>query len=367
MKLTAIRLENFRNYTDFRAEFAPGLNLICGENAQGKTNLLEAIEFLAGARSHRTRFDRELIRFDCPKGRIEADAEGRGREFHIEIELSRNARRRIFLNHIKLKTAGELSDALQTVLFCPEDLALIKAGASERRNFLDRAICQLRPRYAEALAQYNRLMDHKSKILRDWGKRPDMLSVLDAFNEGMARAGALVVHYRAHFLRKLAQEAEEIQREFSGGRETLHLQYATVSTIEDPLQPTTQLYEWISAHQESHRQAELDSRSCLTGPHRDDFIAEINGLQARQYASQGQARTAALSLKMAERALFRQDTGQWPILLLDDVLSELDSRRRDFILQKIRGGQVFVTGCEIPQDYAEDGKLFRIQNGTLLP
>ena len=366
MMVSSIRLDGFRNYTDFCASFGPGVNLILGENAQGKTNLLEAIGFFAGARSHRTRSDRELIGFDRDRAQLTAQVESRDRTFVMEAQLIRGARRKLWVNHVKLKTAAALSDILQTVLFCPEDLALIKAGAAQRRAFLDHAICQLRPRYAQALAQYHRLLEHKTRILRDWEKNPGLLQVLEDFNEAMARAGALVIHYRAHFVRKLARKAAEIQREFSGGRETLSLSYRTVSTIADPLAPTVTLYEGLRAHQAAHARAEREARSCLSGPHKDDLWSEIDGQSARQFASQGQTRTAALSLKLAERELFQEDTGQWPVLLLDDVLSELDQRRQDFVLRRITGGQVFITGCQPPEGDFTQAEVFRIENGTLI-
>ena len=366
MKLRRIALDGFRNYTDFTADFSPSVNVIWGENAQGKTNLLEAIGFLSGARSHRASGDKELISFHRDRGTITAEVTSRGRDFLLEVQLFRGARRRLFVNHVKCKTAAELGGIVQTVLFCPEDLALIKAGAAERRSFLDHAICQLRPRYAEALAQYNKLLDHKTRILRDWEKHPSLLDVLEDFNEAMARAGALVIHYRAHFVRKLAEKAAQIQTEFSGGRETLALHYATVSTVRDPLGPTVELYEDLRRHQDSHAKAERDARSCLSGPHKDDLVARINGQPARQYASQGQTRTAALSLKLAERELFRDDTGQWPILLLDDVLSELDARRQDFVLRRITGGQVILTGCEAPDGSFPEGRTLHIVQGKLV-
>lgn len=365
MRICSVSLDGFRNYENFSAEFSPDVNVICGENAQGKTNLLEAIGFLSGARSHRARGDKELISFQRDRGTITAQVESRNREFFIEAQLFRGARRKLFVNHVKLKTAGELSGIVQTVLFCPEDLALIKSGAAERRAFLDHAICQLRPRYAEALSQYTRLLEHKTRILRDWEKNPSLLHVLEDFNEAMARAGALVIHYRAHFVRKLAAKAAEIQREFSGGREELDLSYQTVSTIENPLAPTVELYEAVRRHQDSHARAELEARSCLSGPHKDDLLTKIGGQPARQFASQGQTRTAALSLKLAERELFRDDTDQWPVLLLDDVLSELDARRQDFVLRRITGGQVFITGCEAPEGEFSQGKILHIRQGKL--
>ena len=366
MRVCSICLDGFRNYTNFSASFDPGVNVIWGENAQGKTNLLEAIGFLSGARSHRARGDRELISFQRDQGTITAQVDSRDRTFLIEAQLARGRRRKLLVNHVKLKTAAELTGIVQTVLFCPEDLALIKSGAAERRAFLDHAICQLRPRYGEALAQYHKLLDHKTRILRDWEKNPSLLEVLEDFNEAMARAGALLIHYRAHFVGKLAPRAAQIQRDFSGDREELTLSYQTVGTVRNPLGPTVSIYEDLRAHQDSHRRAELEARSCLSGPHKDDLAAWIDGQPARQFASQGQTRTAALSLKLAERELFEDDTGQWPVLLLDDVLSELDARRQDFVLDRITGGQVFITSCEAPAGEISRGKILHIHQGALV-
>ena len=364
MRVCSISLDGFRNYTQFSAQFSPGVNVIWGENAQGKTNLLEAIGFLAGARSHRARGDKELIAFQRTQGTITAQVESRGRDFLIQAQLFRGARRKLFVNHVKLKTAGELSEILQTVLFCPEDLALIKAGAAERRTFLDRAICQLRPRYAEALSQYQKLLYHKTRILRDWEKNPSLLEVLEDFNEAMARAGALVIHYRAHFIRKLAEKAQVIQREFSGGGEELALSYQTVRTVTDPLGPTVTLYEALREHQNSHRRAELDSGQCLTGPHKDDFTVTLSGIDLKAYGSQGQTRTAAISLKLAQRELMGREWGEEPVLLLDDVLSELDPGRQDFVLNQISSGQVFITCCEEGR-FTKLGRTIPIRNGQL--
>ncbi len=367
MRVDRLELEGFRNYEAFSAAFSPGVNVITGENAQGKTNLLEAIAFLSGGKSHRARSDRELIGFAKETASICGRVESRGREFILEAQLAKGVRRKLFSNHVKLKNAGELSDILHTVLFCPEDLSLIRAGGAERRRFLDSSICQLRPNYAQALAQYQRLLEHKTRILRDWESKPDLLDVLWEFDDGMARTGAMIIHYRAHFIRKLAHSAQEIQRDFSGAREELALTYQTVKTVTDPLAPPARIYPQLVEHQRAHAQAELSARSCLSGPHKDDLLAEINGQPARQFASQGQTRTAALSLKLAQRELHREDTGQWPVLLLDDVLSELDPKRQDFVLRRIQGGQVFITGCEAPVGETEENmKLFRIEKGRLL-
>ena len=367
MRIKTVSLDFFRNYVHLDAAFDPKLNVICGDNAQGKTNLLEAIGYLSGASSHRARYDRELIQFGVDSAFLKAEVESRERSFVLEAELSRQGRRKLWSNGVKLKTASELSEVVQTVLFCPEDLSLIRAGAAERRRFLDDCICQLRPRYAAALAEYKRLHEHKTRILRDCEEHPSLLDTLDDFSLRMAQTGAVLIHYRAHFVRRLLETAPAIHRDFSGGRESLGLHYHTVSTIQDPLAPPKELLERLLEHQESHRRAELESRQCLSGPHKDDLEVLLDGLSARQYASQGQTRTAALSLKLASREIFKQDTGEWPILLLDDVLSELDQRRQDFVLGRIEGGQVFITCCEEDKtDRLAGGKVFTVKNGVIV-
>ena len=362
----ALELDFFRNYVHLEASFHPRMNLIYGDNAQGKTNLLEAVAYLSSARSHRARYDRELIRMGVDSAFLRGEVESGGRDYTLEARLFRGRGRQLFSNGVRLKAAAELSGILTTVLFCPEDLSLIRAGAAERRRFLDGAICQLRPRYAAALAEYGRLYEHKTRILRDWPEHPSLLQTLDDFSLRMAQTGALLIHYRAHFIRKLAQHAPAIHRDFSGGREELSLRYETVSTVADPLAPPRDILQRLLEHQETHRQAELDSRQCLSGPHKDDLAVDIDGAPARQFGSQGQTRTAALSLKLAQRELFQEDTGQWPVLLLDDVLSELDARRQAFVLNRIRGGQVFITCCEEEKlEGLEQGAVFRVEDGKL--
>lgn len=365
MIVKTLELDFFRNYVHARADFSPGVNVICGENAQGKTNLLEGVAYLSSARSHRSRYDRELIRFGVDYAFLKGEVSARGREFSLEARLQRGGRRQLLSNGVKLKTAAELSQVLNTILFCPEDLSLIRDGAAARRRFLDDSICQLRPRYAVALAEYRRLYEQKTRILRDWEEKPSLLDTLDDFNLRMAQVGAVLIHYRAHFIKRLSALASPIQGDFSGGRERMELWYETVSTVSDPEAPAKILLEQLLEHQQTHRRAELESRQCLSGPHKDDLSVEIDGQSARQFASQGQTRTAALSLKLACRELFREDTGEWPVLLLDDVLSELDQRRQSFVLERITSGQVFITCCEDDKKLAKDGKRFQVQDGTL--
>lgn len=368
MILKTIQLDFFRNYLHLEAAFSPSVNVICGENAQGKTNLLEAVSYLSCARSHRARYDRELIQFGVDNAFLKGEVASRARDFTLELNLRRGTRRQIFSNGVRLKSAGELSGILNTVLFCPEDLYLIREGAAVRRRFLDDTICQMRPRYAAALAEYKRLYEHKTRILRDWEENPSLLDTLDDFNLRMAQTGAILIHYRAHFVRKLAEVAPEIHRSFSGGRESLTLTYETVKTVTDPQAQPKQLLPQLLEHQESHRRAELEARQCLSGPHKDDLAVFINDASAKQYASQGQTRTAVLSLKLGCREILYQDSGEYPVLLLDDVLSELDPRRQEFVLHRIDSGQVFITCCEDDRlSGLPSQAVFRIREGKLLP
>ncbi|MBR1780260.1 MAG: DNA replication/repair protein RecF [Oscillospiraceae bacterium] len=367
MIVRSIALDYFRSYLSARADFDPGMNVICGENAQGKTNLLEAVAYLSTAQSHRARYDKELIMFGIDNGFVTGEIHARDRDFTLEARLSRNARRQLYANGVRLKQAGELGEYLNTVLFCPEDLYLIRAGAAERRSFLDSTISQLRPRYADAVERYKKIWKAKSAILRAQEERPDLLASLDDFSLQMCQTGAQIIHYRAHFIRKLSEIAPGIHREFSGGREELGLAYETVSAVTDPLAPVKTIFAQLCDHMESHREAELAARQCLCGPHRDDLRVEIDGRSARQFASQGQTRTAALSLKLAQRDFIFDDRGEYPVLLLDDVLSELDPRRQEFVLNHIKGGQVFLTCCEEERLVTLNaGKVFRIRDGSIL-
>ena len=365
MRVEKIALNGFRNYGFETAEFDSGTNVICGQNAQGKTNLLESVYMLSCARSLRTRFDRELVGFDYSSADILADIYSHGRQQTVSIRLIPGQSKKILVNGVK-KTAGELSGLMNTVLFCPDDLNLIKEGAAVRRRLLDNAISQIRPRYAKILSEFNRLYEHKTRILKDWREKPSLLDTLDDFSDGMCRASAQLIRYRAAFAARLNDAAPMIHREFSGENEALEICYRTVSTVDDPFAPAKEIYYRVCEHQERHRQAELDSGQCLTGAHKDDLEIFINGRSARSFASQGQTRTAALSLKLAEREIFLSETGEYPILLLDDVLSELDVKRQEFVLNRIGGGQTLITCCEDENISAKTGgKLIYVEKGRI--
>jgi len=365
MRVTSIALSGFRNYEWETVRFDPGTNVIAGPNAQGKTNLLEAVYMLSCGRSFRTRFDRELVGFGFSEADLLAELYSHGREQTVNIRLRPGIAKRISVNGVK-KTAGELSELANVVLFSPDDLNLIRDGAAIRRRLLDNAISQIRPRYAEILTEFNRLYEHKTRILKDWREKPSLLDTLDEFSDGMCRASAQLIRYRAAYTARLNEAAPPIHRDFSGEGEELDIRYKTVSTVRDPFAPAKEIYYDLCEHQESHRQAELDSAQCLSGAHKDDLEIFINGRAARSFASQGQTRTAALSLKLAEREILLAETGEYPILLLDDVLSELDSRRQEFVLNRIGGGQTLITCCEDDAISARTGgKVLFIDKGRI--
>ena len=367
MRVDALTLEGWRNYQRQQLTFDDGCNVIYGENAQGKTNLLEAIVYLSCGKSPRAHGDRELIGFERQDASLTGQIFSRDRAFTTEIQLFRGKRRKMTVNGVPAKTGAALSDVLHTVFFCPEDLFLIRAGAAERRRFMDLSLCQLRPRYAEALAEYTRLHEHKTRILRDREDNPGLLAMLPDFNERMCRVGAILIYYRARYCRALEGYAAPAHEDCSGGREKLALGYETVKTVLDPFAKTEDIAQNLREHQESHYHAELASGLCLSGPHKDDFIVEVNGRSARQFCSQGQVRTAALSLKLADREIHRSAVGEYPVMLLDDVLSELDPKRQEYVLNRISGGQVFITCCENDRlDQLQAGRLFHIQNGEVL-
>ena len=366
MRLDHISLETFRNYDRQEISFDPVCNVICGENAQGKTNLLEAMVCLSTGKSHRTRSDRELIQYDAEGFQLQGEIFSRERKFVSRIEVGYGKKKRITINQVQAKAASELSSVLNTVFFCPEDLMLIKEGAAARRRFMDDSLCQLRPRYAAALEEYQRLHAHKTRILRDCVDRPDLIATLPDFNLRMAETGAILIHYRSRFAKLLSYCAAAAHKECSGGKEELSVQYKTVKTITDPFADHRQLTVQLLEHQREHHYAEVSSRQCLSGPHKDDLEVLLDGISARSYASQGQTRTAALAMKLAAREIHKEIIGEYPILLLDDVLSELDPKRQEYVLNRLGNGQVFITCCEEDRLHAlASGKIFRVSSGVV--
>ena len=366
MRLNNLRLRDFRNYAELDLDFDPGVNLIVGNNAQGKTNLLEAIAYAGSGKSFRALKTSEMVRFGADFADIEAKVYAQNRDQTLRYVLFSGARpRQIWRNGAKKKSAGELSGVLPTVLFCPEDLMVLKTGAAQRRRLGDHALCGLRPNYDAALTEYNRILDQKSRILKDHFEHPGLLEILPEYNTRLCQVGALLISYRARFYESLGKAAAKYHGQFSGGAEEFLLEYRTVSTVRDPFAPVSQLNQDLLEHQQRHFQAEIASGQCLTGPHKDDFDVTLSGINLKSYGSQGQTRTAAISLKLAQRELMAREWGEEPVLLLDDVLSELDQGRQDFVLNQIVSGQVFITCCE-PGRFTKLGKTIEINKGRVI-
>ena len=365
MNLKELNLRSFRNYEQAHLEFEPGVNLIVGDNAQGKTNLLEAISYLGSGKSFRAMKTSEMVRFGADFAEVEGMVFSQERDQTIRFLLFPGSRpRQIWRNGVKKKSAGDISGVLPTVLFCPEDLMILKMGSSQRRRFGDTALCGLRPNYDAALTEYNRILEQKSRILKDHFENPAVLAILPEYNQRLCQVGALLISYRARFYDSLGKSAGKFHNQFSGGVETFSLQYKTVSTVADPFAPVAKLTQDLQDHLERHYRAELETAQCLTGPHKDDFSVALNGIDLKAYGSQGQTRTAAISLKLAQRELMGREWGEEPVLLLDDVLSELDPGRQDFVLNQIVSGQVFITCCE-PGRFTKLGKTIEIQSGKV--
>ena len=349
MTIDGLTLDGFRSYDRSSFSFKEGVNIVWGENARGKTNMLEGIMLLSGSTSWRSRKRGDLINFYRARASIEGRISARSRTFDVKISMPLNGKTSYSVNGVSIKKQHDLSEYLKCVLFCPDDLYLVKGEPEKRRRFMDTALCQLRPRYAACLSEYNQLLKLKQLMLKE-GEDKRMLPVV---NERLIYYGAELIHYRNAFLTELTREAEIIHRGISRGAERLELRYKTVSTIEDPSMSTDMLRDRLSKHMDSHMEAELKTGSMLSGAHKDDIEILINGQSARSFASQGQTRTAALALKFGERELFRIDSGEWPILLLDDVLSELDESRSTFVASSAVGGQTIITCCTPPTIFNE--------------
>ncbi len=365
MNLNKLSLRDFRNYVNLELDFAPGVNLIVGDNAQGKTNLLESIAYLGSGKSFRAQRTAEMVRFGADFGDLEGKITSQNREQSIRWVLFSNSRpRMLYRNGVKKKTAADVAGVLPTVLFCPEDLMVLKAGSSQRRKMGDAALCALRPNYDAALLEYNRILEQKSRILKDRIDNPAVLDILPEYNLRLCQVGALLISYRARFYDSFGKAAAKFHGQFSGGTENFMLTYRTVSTVTDPFASIDTLRGQLEDHLQSHYRAELDSMQCLTGPHKDDFDVTLNGISLKSYGSQGQTRTAAISLKLSQRELMAREWGEEPVLLLDDVLSELDEKRQDFVLNQITRGQVFITCCE-PGRFTRLGKTIEICKGQV--
>mgnify|MGYP004724381693 FL=1 len=363
MIVQSLSLADFRNYGLQTIEFSRGVNIFYGDNAQGKTNILEAIYLCSTNKSYRGSRDRDMIRFGCEEAHLKLIGEKREIPYRIDMHLKKNKSKGIAVNSVPIRKASELLGLLHVVFFSPEDLQLIKNGPSERRRFLDMELCQLDKIYMQQLAGYNRCLVQRNTLLKEAGIRPDSLATLDVWDKQLCECGRQIIRRRAQFVQEIAPYIRDIHKRLSGEREELDISYEP-NVEENMFEPVL----------EKNRDRDLRMKQTMTGPHRDDirFLVKRQGsdqtTDIRTFGSQGQQRTAALSVKMAEIELVKQKTGDTPVLLLDDVLSELDSSRQTYLLDGIRDIQTMIT-CTGLDDLVSHrfhmDRIFRVENGTV--
>ncbi|MBQ6315098.1 MAG: DNA replication/repair protein RecF [Mogibacterium sp.] len=387
MKINSIILENFRNYKNLELDFDDSRNIIVGENAQGKTNLIEAIYLTAFARSFRTNNSAELVMFGEDSGRVSTDITSEDIEKNINIVIRSDGKKMIKKDGKAIRKTTELLNNVVVIIFSPDDLRIIKDSPEKRRTFINRELSQMRPRYYEVFRRYSDALRQKNAILKGYFNikkktftRADNLSLndispydnsrqynvemLDVFDRQLADNGYEIIRYRKEFAEMLSQEAGEIMNKISGGREELRIEYKTSCDFITGTEGRDILYKQFY----HNREKDIYNGYATLGPHRDDIEFYINGKDAKKYGSQGQQRTIALSLKLAEIRIARQILDESPVLLLDDVLSELDLDRQRFLVSEIDDVQLFITSAELNEDVIKDlrgGTLFRVENGTI--
>ncbi len=360
MKINSITLENYRNIKELSVNF-DDVNIIWGQNAQGKTNLLEAIYLFSGAKSFRGAKDKELVKFNCNYAKLNLDFYANSREQTAEIIIK--DRKSVQLNGIKKKSAAQLGDEIKTVIFSPDHLNMIKDGPSERRKFIDGALCQIKSNYRTLLKNYNRTLVQRNTLLKKAEKAEEVEPMLEVWNVNLANLGAKIIFQRIMYLKALKPYLESIFEGISDGKENIELAYIGADTyLSDVNDIEKKLYEKMK----SHTKIDVLNHTTTKGPHRDDIEILINGKSVKTYGSQGQQRSSVLALKLAEASLLKEMTGENPIALLDDVMSELDEKRQDYILNHIKDLQVFITCCDKETVLRlKKGKTFHIENGTL--
>ena len=357
MIIESVELKNYRNYDELHIDFDPGTNVLYGDNAQGKTNILEAVYVCATTKSHRGSKDREIIEFGEEESHIKMNLRKEGVPYRIDMHLKKNKTKGVAVNGIPIKKASELFGVVNVVFFSPEDLNLIKNGPAERRRFIDLELCQLNRLYVHSLVQYNKVIVQRNKLLKDLAFQPEYEEMLDIWDMQLVSYGKELIRYRRDFIDQLNSIIQEIHFNLSGQKEQLIIQYEPNTEAED-----------LAAAVKKSRFSDMKQKTTLTGPHRDDISFYVNQIDIRKYGSQGQQRTAALSLKLAEIELVKKIVKDYPILLLDDVLSELDSGRQQHLLSCISHIQTVIT-CTGLDDFISHNfqidKIFRVVSGTI--
>lgn len=363
MIIKSIELKNFRNYEDLSISFDEGTNILYGDNAQGKTNILEAAYMSGTTKSHKGSKDKEMIRFKEQESHIRTVVAKKQpgtdvmKEYQIDMHLKQSKSKGIAINQIPIKKASELFGILNMVFFSPEDLNIIKNGPAERRRFLDSELCQLDKIYLADLTNYNKILNQRNKLLKDMVYRPDLGDTLSIWDMQLVETGKKIIQRRKQFIEELNEIVYGIHSKISGGKEELFLKYEP--NIDD-----------IFFEDELNRAKNKDIKMCMTsvGPHRDDMLFSIGDIDIRKFGSQGQQRTSALSLKLSEIELVKRTIHDTPVLLLDDVLSELDSNRQNYLLNSISEIQTLITCTgldEFVKNRFQINKVFQVVEGEV--
>lgn len=357
MIIKSLELADFRNYESLNISFDCGTNILYGDNAQGKTNILEAIYVSATTKSHKGSKDKEIVNFQKEESHIRTYIEKDGIEQRVDMHLRKNKSKGIAVDGNKLKKAADLMGLLNVVFFSPEDLSIIKNGPAERRRFADLELCQLDQFYLYNLNNYNKIINQRNKLLKDMYFNPGLKETLNIWDSQLVSYGSKIIERRSIFASQLSEIIKDIHLKLSGGKEQITIQYEPNVRIED-----------FEKFLKNSQDKDIRSKITSVGPHRDDFAFMVNGIDIRKYGSQGQQRTAALSLKLSEIELVKKITKDTPVLLLDDVLSELDSNRQNYLLNSIGEIQTIITCTgldEFINNRFEINRIFRVNNGKV--
>lgn len=359
MFIKRLILLNYRNYKELDLGFSKNVNVIMGDNAQGKTNILESIYYCAFAKSHRTSRDKELINWESNDAYISASIGKERLDKRIDINILKDGKKAIRINSIKINKIGELFGTFNVVMFSPEDLKIIKDSPGVRRRFIDMEICQLNSKYYYNLVQYNKVLNERNIILKKRNSSEDMLEIYD---EQLANFGEYIIKHRIEYLEKLNFYGSEIHKDITLNKENIEFKYqSTIKNLDNIRENFLELLK-------KNRNRDIEKGISTIGPHRDDFLVNINGIDTKSYGSQGQQRTAVLTMKFSSLRIIRETTGEYPILLLDDVLSELDFNRKRYILSTIGEIQTIITctGIEDIHEYLDsNAKVFNVSSGKV--
>ncbi|MCL2570271.1 MAG: DNA replication/repair protein RecF [Firmicutes bacterium] len=358
MWIRELRVKDFRNHKNTKIVLDNGVNVFVGKNAQGKTNLLEAIFLTCVGRGWRTRNDREMINFDADTAVVKAVAQKSYGDVNVEILLSRTSKKAIKINSIPVQKMGELMGQINCVFFSPDELRLIKDAPADRRRFLDISLSQLDKNYFYSLLRYNKILAQRNSLLKSTTE--DIERGLDIWDNELVKEGAKIIYKRIDFLQQIRPSVEGVHSFLTNKSESIEIVYESNLKLDGCQEDIEKCF--LEALMIA-REKDMRQRTTTIGPHRDDICISINGKDVRQFASQGQQRTVALSIKLAEVRVFKEQTGEMPVLLLDDVLSELDESRQERLLEAIKGVQAVITTT---QNVDGAAKTFKIREGDVL-